>query len=200
MGGSRRGRRSSRHSAGTSRLRAVVRAVTNPGGDAGDKAPFGPGDRAFDALSLSLCPTWIPLCGRQGGKSVCGIVGYVGKERCVEVLMEGLRHLEYRGYDSAGLALQRAGQIEQIKRGRAAREPRRRRCAGATATSPRCGPGSGTPAGRRTAVPARRTRTPTSAETGASPSCTTASSRTSRSSRRSWRGGASSSVPRRTPR
>ena len=37
---------------------------------------------------------------------MCGIVGYVGKEqRCVEILMEGLRHLEYRGYDSAGLAL-----------------------------------------------------------------------------------------------
>jgi glucosamine--fructose-6-phosphate aminotransferase (isomerizing) len=46
---------------------------------------------------------------------VCGIVGYVGKERCVEVLMEGLRHLEYRGYDSAGLALQLAGRIEPIK-------------------------------------------------------------------------------------
>ncbi len=36
---------------------------------------------------------------------MCGIVGYVGRERCVEVLMEGLRNLEYRGYDSAGLAL-----------------------------------------------------------------------------------------------
>ena len=36
---------------------------------------------------------------------MCGIVGYVGKERCVEVLMGGLRNLEYRGYDSAGLAL-----------------------------------------------------------------------------------------------
>ena len=36
---------------------------------------------------------------------MCGIVGYIGKERCVEVLMEGLRNLEYRGYDSAGLAL-----------------------------------------------------------------------------------------------
>jgi glucosamine--fructose-6-phosphate aminotransferase (isomerizing) len=46
---------------------------------------------------------------------VCGIVGYVGKERCVEVLMEGLRHLEYRGYDSAGLALQMADRIETIK-------------------------------------------------------------------------------------
>ena len=46
---------------------------------------------------------------------VCGIVGYVGKERCVEVLMDGLRHLEYRGYDSAGLALQVSGRIEVIK-------------------------------------------------------------------------------------
>ena len=46
---------------------------------------------------------------------MCGIVGYVGKERCLEVLMEGLRHLEYRGYDSAGLALQISGRIEAIK-------------------------------------------------------------------------------------
>jgi glucosamine--fructose-6-phosphate aminotransferase (isomerizing) len=46
---------------------------------------------------------------------VCGIVGYVGKERCLEVLMEGLRHLEYRGYDSAGLALHVSGRIEAIK-------------------------------------------------------------------------------------
>jgi glucosamine--fructose-6-phosphate aminotransferase (isomerizing) len=47
---------------------------------------------------------------------VCGIVGYVGREnRCVEVLMEGLRHLEYRGYDSAGLALQISGRIVAIK-------------------------------------------------------------------------------------
>src|SRR5829696_1425406 len=37
--------------------------------------------------------------------SMCGIVGYAGRERCVQVLMEGLRNLEYRGYDSAGLAL-----------------------------------------------------------------------------------------------
>jgi len=36
---------------------------------------------------------------------VCGIVGYVGPGETVEVLMEGLRRLEYRGYDSAGVAL-----------------------------------------------------------------------------------------------
>ena len=46
---------------------------------------------------------------------MCGIVGYAGRERCVEVLMEGLGHLEYRGYDSAGLALQRESHIEQIR-------------------------------------------------------------------------------------
>jgi glutamine---fructose-6-phosphate transaminase (isomerizing) len=46
---------------------------------------------------------------------LCGIVGYAGRERCVEVLMEGLGHLEYRGYDSAGLALQEEGRIEQIR-------------------------------------------------------------------------------------
>lgn len=40
---------------------------------------------------------------------MCGIVGYVGWERCVEVLMEGLRNIEYRGYDSAGLALAKPG-------------------------------------------------------------------------------------------
>ncbi len=46
---------------------------------------------------------------------MCGIVGYVGKERCVEVLMQGLEHLEYRGYDSAGLALHEGSGIESIR-------------------------------------------------------------------------------------
>src|SRR5690606_17089069 len=36
---------------------------------------------------------------------MCGIVGYVGRDRSVEVLMGGLRRLEYRGYDSAGVAV-----------------------------------------------------------------------------------------------
>ena len=35
---------------------------------------------------------------------MCGIVGYVGKRDCTEVLLNGLGKLEYRGYDSAGIA------------------------------------------------------------------------------------------------
>ena len=36
---------------------------------------------------------------------MCGIVGYVGKQDAVDVVLEGLRRLEYRGYDSAGVAV-----------------------------------------------------------------------------------------------
>jgi len=43
---------------------------------------------------------------------MCGIVGYIGSRDIVEVLMEGLRRLEYRGYDSAGIAVFHRGKIE----------------------------------------------------------------------------------------
>ena len=40
---------------------------------------------------------------------MCGIVGYIGFKNCVPIILEGLRRLEYRGYDSAGLALIKGG-------------------------------------------------------------------------------------------
>ena len=56
---------------------------------------------------------------------MCGIVGYVGPGEAAHVLMEGLRRLEYRGYDSAGLAVvsddarltvvKRAGKLAQVE-------------------------------------------------------------------------------------
>ena len=36
---------------------------------------------------------------------MCGIVGYVGQKQAAPIIMEGLRRLEYRGYDSAGVAV-----------------------------------------------------------------------------------------------
>src|SRR3954463_572815 len=47
---------------------------------------------------------------------MCGIVGYVGKKRVVPVILDGLRRLEYRGYDSAGIAGCGNGEGLQIRR------------------------------------------------------------------------------------
>ena len=46
---------------------------------------------------------------------MCGIVGYTGARQAAQLLLDGLKRLEYRGYDSAGLALVRDGQIEVHK-------------------------------------------------------------------------------------
>ncbi len=48
---------------------------------------------------------------------MCGIVGYIGKEAAAPILLEGLSKLEYRGYDSAGIAVRdrQTGEIELVK-------------------------------------------------------------------------------------
>lgn len=46
---------------------------------------------------------------------MCGIVGYIGKQKAVAVLMEGLKRLEYRGYDSAGISVADGDNIFTIK-------------------------------------------------------------------------------------
>ena len=47
---------------------------------------------------------------------MCGIVGYVGKKNCIPILIDGLKNLEYRGYDSAGIAFLNDNQIKIIKK------------------------------------------------------------------------------------
>ena len=47
---------------------------------------------------------------------MCGIVGYIGPQPVVPVIIEGLRRLEYRGYDSAGIAVAGAGNPLQLRR------------------------------------------------------------------------------------
>src|SRR5512134_1261908 len=54
---------------------------------------------------------------------MCGIVGYVGPDEALPIVLEGLRRLEYRGYDSAGVAaidgglavVQRAGKLAELE-------------------------------------------------------------------------------------
>ena len=46
---------------------------------------------------------------------MCGIVGYIGKQQAQSILLDGLSRLEYRGYDSAGIAIMENGQISLSK-------------------------------------------------------------------------------------
>ena len=46
---------------------------------------------------------------------MCGIIGYVGQRACKDLLVGGLERLEYRGYDSAGLALRENGELDYVR-------------------------------------------------------------------------------------
>jgi glutamine---fructose-6-phosphate transaminase (isomerizing) len=46
---------------------------------------------------------------------MCGIVGYIGSKRLTSILLDGLRRLEYRGYDSAGIAVVNGGGLQVVR-------------------------------------------------------------------------------------
>ena len=47
---------------------------------------------------------------------MCGIVGYVGKQKAASLIIEGLKRLEYRGYDSAGVVVFQQNHFELAKK------------------------------------------------------------------------------------
>jgi len=53
---------------------------------------------------------------------VCGIIGYIGTESVAPLLVEGLKRLEYRGYDSAGIAVLEEGKLSRFRRAGKVRE------------------------------------------------------------------------------
>ena len=46
---------------------------------------------------------------------MCGIIGFAGKSSAIDVLLDGLKTLEYRGYDSAGMAIIAKNKVDIIK-------------------------------------------------------------------------------------
>src|SRR5215213_9091953 len=55
------------------------------------------------------------VCRRRWGLRMCGIMGYVGPRECKQLLLQGLERLEYRGYDSAGIALRETDGLEYVR-------------------------------------------------------------------------------------
>ena len=170
-------------------VRVMVEAPTRGRGARGVRAPGGAGggrarlERASGGAAAGRV-------GRNGAgifDPMCGIVGYVGGRPVRELLLEGLSKLEYRGYDSAGISVDRR---RADRGGQGGRQPERaarpssraRRWLSATARwrsrRSRRRRASGTRAGPRTGGSARRTPIRTTTTRIACTSSSTGSSRT----------------------
>ncbi len=89
---------------------------------------------------------------------MCGIVGYVGPRKVVPVIIEGLRRLEYRGYDSAGIAVgSRSSRLLDVRRAPGKLVNWKKSFTTTRWTAPLA---SATRAGLRTAAPPKRTPIP----------------------------------------
>ena len=91
---------------------------------------------------------------------MCGIVGYIGTRNATPFILDGLQRLEYRGYNSAGIAIANAGRHRPAPRRRQAEQSARQT---GTRTDQRVRSASVTPAGRLTAHPPNTMLTPMSA-------------------------------------
>src|SRR6187551_2839856 len=78
-------------------------------GRSASRADVNPSSTAGSSDGSRLPRTKTPLLERTRGNPridhMCGIIGYIGSKPVVPVLIDGLRRMEYRGYDSAGVAL-----------------------------------------------------------------------------------------------
>ena len=137
---SRRGEGRSKHSADgpPATLPGVVTMPTNPAGDRGDKVAVEPGTRSHRArLGAARVQRarahhdTLPTPHERLATAMCGIVGYVGPRQASDVLLGGLARLEYRGYDSAGVAIVEDSDLTGRAPRRQAREPAKRHRGGA---------------------------------------------------------------------
>ena len=108
---------------------------------------------------------------------MCGIIGYAGHRPAVPVVIEGLRRLEYRGYDSAGVACVQRGEL-CITRAQGKLSALEEKLAKEPVSMATCAMGHTRWATH--GVPAERNAHPHASNDGRLPSCITASSRTIR--------------------